>query len=350
MCVLYLARCMLRLPAVRAEFRHHVGMNYLFAPWISWLMLLQATPFLRPDAPSYHMLWWAVSLPILVLDVKVNGQWFTRGRKFLSMVANLPSHMTMIANLMTARVAAKMGWHEGAVAIPYCHRRSHHCRPIPAGGQPASALPPCARPDLDRSLPSAAFVLLWSLALFTLSALCVLYLARCVLRLPAVRAEFQHHVGMNYLFAPWISWLVLLQATPFLRPDAPSYHMLWWAISLPILVLDVKVYGQWFTRGRKFLSMVANPASHMTMIANLMTARVAAKMGWHEGAVAMFARRHRALPRVVRHAVPEVPRLRLAVGHAPPGLLSLLRRSKKKLQQSDCFKNSSVVSGITRCP
>ncbi|KAI4972455.1 hypothetical protein ZWY2020_003380 [Hordeum vulgare] len=62
-------------------------------------------------------------------------------------------------------------------------------------------------------------------------------------------AEFGTRVGMNYLFAPWISWLVLLQATPFLRPDTPSYHMLWWAISLPILVLDVKVYGQWFTRG-----------------------------------------------------------------------------------------------------
>ncbi|KAI5006354.1 hypothetical protein ZWY2020_033597 [Hordeum vulgare] len=148
---------------------------------------------------------------------------------------------------------------------------------------------PSALHPLVQSLPSAAFVLLWSLALLTLFALCVLYVARCVLRLPAVRAEFRHHVGMNYLFAPWISWLLLLQATPFLRPDAPSYHMLWWAFSLPILVLDVKVYGQWFTRGRKFLSMVANPASHMTVIANLMTARAAAKMGWHEGAVAMSA-------------------------------------------------------------
>uniref|UniRef100_A0A453ELA4 Uncharacterized protein n=1 Tax=Aegilops tauschii subsp. strangulata TaxID=200361 RepID=A0A453ELA4_AEGTS len=148
---------------------------------------------------------------------------------------------------------------------------------------------PSALHPLVQSLPSAAFVLLWSLALLTLFALCVLYVARCVVRLPAVRAEFRHHVGMNYLFAPWISWLLLLQATPFLPPEAPSYHMLWWAFSLPILVLDVKVYGQWFTRGRKFLSMVANPASHMTVIANLMTARAAAKMGWHEGAVAMFA-------------------------------------------------------------
>ncbi|KAM0910506.1 hypothetical protein ACQ4PT_014105 [Festuca glaucescens] len=152
-----------------------------------------------------------------------------------------------------------------------------------------SSTEPSALRPVARSLPSAAFALLWCLALLTLVALCALYAARCVVRFPAVRAEFRHHVGMNYLFAPWISWLLLLQATPFLRPEAPSYHLLWPAFSLPILVLDVKVYGQWFTRGRKFLSMVANPASHMTVIANLVTARAAAKMGWHEGAVAMFA-------------------------------------------------------------
>uniref|UniRef100_A0ACD5VHM7 Uncharacterized protein n=1 Tax=Avena sativa TaxID=4498 RepID=A0ACD5VHM7_AVESA len=152
-----------------------------------------------------------------------------------------------------------------------------------------SSTEPSALRPLVSSLPSAAFALLWCLALVTLVALCLLYAARCVFRFPAVRAEFRHHVGMNYLFAPWISWLLLLQATPFLRPEAPSYHLLWWAFSLPVLALDIKVYGQWFTRGRKFLSMVANPASHMTVIANLVTARAAARMGWHEGAVAMFA-------------------------------------------------------------
>ncbi|KAL6850270.1 hypothetical protein ACP4OV_020897 [Aristida adscensionis] len=142
-----------------------------------------------------------------------------------------------------------------------------------------------------RSLPSAAFVLLWSLALAALVALCALYGARCVLRFAAVRAEFRHHVAMNYLFAPWISWLLLLQSAPFpaLRPGAAAYRVLWWAFSLPILALDVKIYGQWFTRGRKFLSMVANPASHITVIGNLVTARAAAKMGWHEAAVAIFA-------------------------------------------------------------
>uniref|UniRef100_A0A804MXA6 S-type anion channel SLAH1 n=1 Tax=Zea mays TaxID=4577 RepID=A0A804MXA6_MAIZE len=150
---------------------------------------------------------------------------------------------------------------------------------------------PLPLPLLLRSLPSVAFLLLWSLALLALLALAALYAARCLLRFPAVRAEFRHHVAMNYLFAPWISCLLLLQSAPFLflRPSAPPYHMLWWAFSLPILALDVKIYGQWFTRGRKFLSMVANPASHITVIGNLVTARAAARMGWHEAAVAIFA-------------------------------------------------------------
>jgi hypothetical protein len=180
-------------------------------------------------------------------------------------------------------------------------------------------------------LPSVAFLLLWSLALLALLALAALYAARCLLRFPAVRAEFRHHVAMNYLFAPWISCLLLLQSAPFLflRPSAPPYHLLWWAFSLPILALDVKIYGQWFTRGRKFLSMVANPASHITVIGNLVTARAAARMdGLARGRSRHLRRRRRALPRALRHALPEVPRIRLAAGHAAPGLLPLLRSAQ----------------------
>ncbi|TVU23172.1 hypothetical protein EJB05_30206, partial [Eragrostis curvula] len=144
-------------------------------------------------------------------------------------------------------------------------------------------------PEPRSLLPSAAFLLLWSLALASLLALCGLYAARCLFRFAAVRAEFRHHVAMNYLFAPWISWLLLLQSAPKLLEFRQVNQLLLFAFSLPILALDVKVYGQWFTRGRKFLSMVANPASHITVIGNLVTARAAAKMGWHEAAVAIFA-------------------------------------------------------------
>ncbi|XP_008792879.2 S-type anion channel SLAH1-like [Phoenix dactylifera] len=138
-------------------------------------------------------------------------------------------------------------------------------------------------------LPSAAFFVLWSLALFSLVALCLLYIMRCLFRMENFKAELSHHVGMNYLFAPWISWLLLLDSTPFLHPKTTSYLVLWWVFSVPIVVLDVKIYGQWFTNGKKLLSMAANPTSQMSVIGNLVGARVAARMGWRESAMCMFS-------------------------------------------------------------
>ncbi|XP_072984894.1 S-type anion channel SLAH1-like [Typha latifolia] len=152
----------------------------------------------------------------------------------------------------------------------------------------APSTDPLALRPIIHVLPSVAFVLLWSLALASLVVLSLLYVARCLFRFRSVRAEFDHHVGMNYLFAPWISWLLLLQSTPFLHPKTKCYHLLWWVFSLPILVLDVKIYGRWITQG-KFLSMVANPTSQISMIGNLVGARAAAEMGQRESAVCMFS-------------------------------------------------------------
>ncbi|KAF3335552.1 S-type anion channel SLAH1-like protein [Carex littledalei] len=138
-------------------------------------------------------------------------------------------------------------------------------------------------------LPSTAFILLWSLAFLSFLTLCLLYIARCLTRFESVRAEFQHHVGMNYLFAPWIAGLLLLQSTPFLGPPNRAYILLWWILSLPIIALDIKIYGQWFTRGKKFLSMVANPTSHLSVIGNLVATRAAAEMGGKEIALCLFS-------------------------------------------------------------
>ncbi|KAJ6838710.1 putative S-type anion channel SLAH1 [Iris pallida] len=143
--------------------------------------------------------------------------------------------------------------------------------------------------SIVRVLPHAAFVLLWTLALLSLVALSSLYALRCFFHLPLVRVEFSHHIGVNYLFVPWIASLFLLQSTPFLRPQATLYAVLWWVFSIPILILDIKIYGQWFTKGKKFLSMVANPTSQMTVIGNLVGARAAAQMGWTECATCMFS-------------------------------------------------------------
>ncbi|WOL02245.1 hypothetical protein Cni_G10964 [Canna indica] len=142
---------------------------------------------------------------------------------------------------------------------------------------------------LLRRLPPAASVLVWSLAFVTLVVLCLLYAARCLFCFRSVRAEIRHRVGMNYLFAPWISWLLLLQSAPFLQPDTSCYRLLFMLFSLPILALDVKIYGHWFTGRKQFLAIAANPTSQITVIGNLVGARAAAQMGWRESALCMFA-------------------------------------------------------------
>eukprot|EP00256_Glycine_max_P069903 XP_025984498.1 LOW QUALITY PROTEIN: S-type anion channel SLAH4-like [Glycine max] len=152
------------------------------------------------------------------------------------------------------------------------------------------------------TLPSSAFLALWSLALFTLVLLSLLYLLRCLIvfifiSLPArclfffrmVKADFLHPVRVNYLFAPWISWLLLLQSAPFVAPKTPTYLVMWWVFAVPVVVLDVKFYGQWFTKVKRFLSTVANPTSQMSVIGNLVGAQAAANMGWKERAVCLFS-------------------------------------------------------------
>ncbi|XP_068664504.1 S-type anion channel SLAH4-like [Aristolochia californica] len=140
-----------------------------------------------------------------------------------------------------------------------------------------------------RLLPQSAFILLWSVALACLASLSLLYLLKCFLYFRLVKDEFCHHVGVNYLFAPWISWLLLLQSSPFLGPKHSYYLVLWWVFSIPILLLDIKIYGQWFTKGKRFLSAVANPTSLLSVIGNLVGARAAAEMGWKESAVCLFS-------------------------------------------------------------
>ncbi|XP_019438040.1 PREDICTED: S-type anion channel SLAH4-like [Lupinus angustifolius] len=139
------------------------------------------------------------------------------------------------------------------------------------------------------TLHPTIFLVLWFLSLFTLVLLSILYLLRCIFFFNMVKAEFLHHVGVNYLFAPWISWFLLLQSAPFLAPKTTVYLTLWWVFAIPVVLLDLKIYGQWFTKGKRFLSTVANPTSQLSVIGNLVGAQAAAHMGWKESAVCMFS-------------------------------------------------------------
>lgn len=142
---------------------------------------------------------------------------------------------------------------------------------------------------LFRKLPSTAFLLLWCVALLLLFSLSFLYILRCFFHFHLVRTEFLHNIGVNYLYAPWISWLLLLQSAPTIIPNTLSYQVLLWVFTVPVFLLDLKIYGQWFTTEKRFLSMMANPTSQISVIGNLLGARAAAETGWKESAVFMFS-------------------------------------------------------------
>lgn len=137
-------------------------------------------------------------------------------------------------------------------------------------------------------LPSTVFTFLWYFALCTLIMLSFLYILRCIFHFNMVKAEFLHYVGVNYMFTPWTSWLLLLQSAPFSAPNSSVFEGLWVLFVVPLLVLDVKIYGQWFTTEKRFLSVVANPTSQISVVGNLVAAWTAAEMGWKESATCIF--------------------------------------------------------------
>ncbi|KAF8084437.1 hypothetical protein N665_0717s0004 [Sinapis alba] len=139
------------------------------------------------------------------------------------------------------------------------------------------------------NLPSLAFHLLWCIALATQVSLCLLYALKCFFFFEMVKEEFSHYIGVNYLYAPSVSWLILLQSAPMMDPQGVLYQTLFSVFALPVLALDTKLYGQWFTTEKRFLSMMANPASQVSVIANLVAARGAAEMGWKECALFLFS-------------------------------------------------------------
>ncbi|KAI3464888.1 hypothetical protein Pfo_021551 [Paulownia fortunei] len=136
---------------------------------------------------------------------------------------------------------------------------------------------------------STILTIAWSFSLLILILLSLLYSLKCVFRFNMIKAEFTDQVGVNYLFAPWISWLLILESAPFVTPKHVSFVILWWVFAIPVIILDVKIYGQWFTKGKRYLTAVANPTSQLSVIGNLVGARAAAKMGWLEVSVFLFS-------------------------------------------------------------
>lgn len=139
-------------------------------------------------------------------------------------------------------------------------------------------------------MPSVAYLLLWCLSLLIATTLSFLYMLKCILQFNIVKEEFSHHIGVNYMYAPWISWLLMLQSSPpSIVPRTCYYEFLCLSFSFVILLLDVKLFGQWFTTEKRFLSVVANPVNLVSVIGNLVAAQVVTEIGWNEFAISMFS-------------------------------------------------------------
>ncbi|XP_031494916.1 S-type anion channel SLAH4-like [Nymphaea colorata] len=162
-------------------------------------------------------------------------------------------------------------------------------------------------PPLFNSIVEKSF---WLLAALVLSSSSLAYLFKSIFHFHVVKAEFLDRWRVNYLFAPWIAAILLLQCLLPFRYDherssgsglggskfinwghlAPLIsRALWCACTAAVLLLEVKIYGQWFTKGKRFLSTVANPSTHLSLIGNFASAQAAARLNWMEPALFLFS-------------------------------------------------------------
>ncbi|KAK6130122.1 hypothetical protein DH2020_036138 [Rehmannia glutinosa] len=130
---------------------------------------------------------------------------------------------------------------------------------------------------------------IWLLALSVLIAVSITYALKCAFYFEAVKREYFHPVRVNFFFAPWIVCMFLaIGAPPSIAPET-LHPSIWCAFMGPIVFLDLKIYGQWLSGGKRRLCKVANPSSHLSVVGNFVGAILAARVGWHEAGKFLWA-------------------------------------------------------------
>ncbi|KAH7862668.1 hypothetical protein Vadar_007842 [Vaccinium darrowii] len=130
---------------------------------------------------------------------------------------------------------------------------------------------------------------LWLLALLVLLLVSTTYLLKCLFYFEAVKREYFHPVRVNFFFAPWIVCMFLaIGAPPKICPSA-LHPAVWCVFMAPIFILELKIYGQWLSGGKRRLCKVANPSSHLSVVGNFVGAILAVKVGWLEPAKFLWA-------------------------------------------------------------
>ncbi|KAL0698285.1 hypothetical protein Bca4012_054407 [Brassica carinata] len=129
---------------------------------------------------------------------------------------------------------------------------------------------------------------LWWVSLVLLLSFSITYLLKTIFFFEAVRREFRHPIRVNFFFAPLISVLFLALGIPHsITSSLPS--ILWYFFMAPILLLEMKIYGQWMSGGQRRLSKVANPTNHLSIVGNFAGALLGASLGLKEGPMFFFS-------------------------------------------------------------
>mgnify|MGYP000005147782 FL=1 len=137
-------------------------------------------------------------------------------------------------------------------------------------------------------IPLFINLILWYLAALALVGISVVYGLKCLFYFEAVRREYHHPVRVNFFFAPWIACMFLTLGIP--PRIATSIHPAVWGIfTTPILLLELKIYGQWLSGGARRLSRVANPSTHLSLVGNFISALLASTVGLDEPAIFFWA-------------------------------------------------------------
>ncbi|KAG9448427.1 hypothetical protein H6P81_014555 [Aristolochia fimbriata] len=132
-------------------------------------------------------------------------------------------------------------------------------------------------------------LVLWCISVALTLIIACIYSLKIVFFFEAVRREYYHPIRVNFFFAPWIALLFLCLGLPphIVATTLPAF--LWYLLMVPILCLELKIYGQWMSGGQRRLSKVANPSNHLSIVGNFVGSLLGASMGLKEGPVFFFA-------------------------------------------------------------
>nr|XP_027124916.1 S-type anion channel SLAH3-like isoform X3 [Coffea arabica] len=129
---------------------------------------------------------------------------------------------------------------------------------------------------------------LWCISVALVVIVSSIYFLKVIFYFEAVRREYYHPIRINFFFAPWIALLFLALGVP---PSISEklHATLWYILMFPIFCLELKIYGQWMSGGKRRLSKVANPSNHLSVVGNFVGALLGASMGLKEGPIFFFA-------------------------------------------------------------